>query len=72
MSGMRSYVSRLAVPAANGVTGVNVLDALGITHAEKVYDQRVKALTKPGDYKDDRDKQLAKLKTAVSNVYADT
>jgi len=31
MSGMRSYVSRLAVPAANGVTGVNVLDALGIT-----------------------------------------
>ena len=69
---MRSYVSRLAVPAANGVTGVNVLDALGITHAEKVYDQRILALTKPSDYKNDRDKQLAKLKVAVANVYSDT
>jgi len=29
-------------------------------------------LTKPGDYKDDRDKQLVKLKAAVANVYADT
>ena len=71
MSGMRSYVSRLAVPTATGST-LNVLDTLGITHAEKVYDQRIKALTKPQDYKDDRDKQLVKLKLAVGNVYADT
>ena len=72
MSGLVRNIRSLAVPMGVGSTPIDILSELGINRAEKIFDQRTLALTSPGDYKDDRNKQYAKLKTAVEETYKKT
>ena len=72
MSGLARMTRSLAVPMGVGSDPLDILSALGINRAEKLFDQRTLALTSPGDYKDERNKQYAKLKTAVEDTYTKT
>ena len=69
--GLVSNIRSLAVPMGVGVN-LDILSELGINRAQKVFDQRVLALSDPSDYKDERNKQYTKLKTAVKKSYDDT
>ena len=72
MSGLARMTRSLAVPMGVGSDPIDILSELGINRAEKIFDQRTLALTSPGDYKDERNKQYAKLKTAVEETYTKT
>ena len=72
MPGLVSNIRSLAVPMGVGSANLDILSELGINRAEKVFDQRVLALADPTQYKNDRQAQYAKLKTAVEDTYKKT
>ena len=72
MSGLARMTRSLAVPMGVGSANLDILSELGINRAEKVFDQRVLALADPTQYKNDRQAQYAKLKTAVEDTYKKT
>ena len=51
---------------------LDILDSLGLTHTQKVYEQRVKALASPGDYNTARKAEWDKLTAAVKQTYDET
>ena len=69
--GLARYTQSLAVPSATGVN-IDINRELGLTQAKLVFDQRTLALVKPGDYKDERDKQFKEMTDAVAATYTST
>ena len=51
---------------------LDILDSLGLTHTQKVYEQRVKALASPADYNAARKTEWDKLTAAVKKTYDET
>ena len=71
MSGLIAMTQSFSVPTATGVT-LDIVRELGLRQEKLIFDQRTKALTKPGDYNIERNKQFAKMAAAVKNTYDST
>ena len=70
-TGLARMTQTLSVPRANGVD-IDILDELGITHAQNLFTQRTLALTAPQVYHDNRNAKFKELTDSVKGVYAKT
>jgi len=68
---MQSMV-RLNAKKAGGAGNIDILDELGLTHAQKVYERRVEAVADPSTYNTARKQEWVKLTTIVQKAYDDT
>ena len=66
MSGLAIMTQTFATPTATGNMNIDIIRELGLTQEKLIFDQRTKALTKPGDYTDERNIQFAKMAQAVN------
>ena len=57
---------------AGGAGTIDILDELGLTHTQKVYERRVEAVATPGAYNIARKTEWDKLTAAVKKAYDDT
>ena len=72
MPGLAIMTQTFATPTATGNMNIDIIRELGLTQEKLVFDQRTKALTKPGDYTDERNVQFAKMAQAVKKTYEST
>jgi hypothetical protein len=57
---------------AGGAGTIDILDELGLTHTQKVYERRVEAVATPAAYNTARKTEWDKLTAAVKKAYDDT
>lgn len=72
MSGLAIMTQTFATPTATGNMDIDIVRELGLTQEKLIFDQRTKALTKPGVYTDERNVQFAKMTAAVRKSYEST
>ena len=70
-TGLARMTQTLSALRANGVD-IDILDELGITHAQNLFTQRTLALTAPQVYHDNRNAKFKELTDSVKGVYAKT
>ena len=68
---MQSMV-RLNAKKAGGAGTIDILDELGLTHTQKVYERRVEAVADPATYNTARKAEWDKLTARVKKAYDDT
>jgi len=72
MPGLAIMTQTFATPTATGNMNLDIVRELGLTQEKLIFDQRTKALTKPGDYTDERNVQFEKMAAAVKKTYQST